>query len=244
MKKYFYLLVLSLFLFSCKKDKEPTLQIATAANMQYAMNEIIARFEQKYGINCDLIVSSSGKLTAQIMEGAPYDVFVSADMKYPNTLFVNNFTSNSPKVYAHGNLVLWTNKLNNKPTLEILSTKNIKHIAIANPKTAPYGKAAVELLKHLNIYNKVESKLVYGESIAQTNQFIITGAAEVGFTAKAVVLAPNLKSKRNYIELDSKMYSPIKQGVVILKNGKSNPEYKKKFYTFLISKKGAEILPL
>ena len=242
MKKAFFLLLLNLSLLSCETDKIPTLQIATAANMQYAMVEIIEAFENEYHIKCDLIISSSGKLTAQIMEGAPYDILVSADMKYPNILFKNKFTTTSPRIYAYGNLVLWTNKLKEKPLIQNLTQKKVKHIAIANPKTAPYGKAAVDLLKQLKIYKEIEPKLVFGESIAQTNQFINTGAAELGFTAKAVVLSPNLKNKGYFTELDSSLYSPIKQGVVILKNGEANNSFKKKFYNFLLSEKSTKIL--
>lgn len=243
MKNLLLLFFSSLLVFlSCNTKKQSTLQIATAANMQYAMAELIAEFEKTNHLKCDLIVSSSGKLTAQIIEGAPYDIFISADMKYPNTLYKKGLTISKPEIYAYGTMVMWTNKLTSKPTLDILTSEEVKHIAIANPKTAPYGNAAVNYLKKVNLYEKLKSKFVYGESIAQTNQFIKTGAAEVGFTAKAVVLSKNLKNVGKYTELNSELYKPIAQGIVSIKNNNQNTENQKKFLNFIFSEKGREIL--
>lgn len=233
--------ILALFA-SCKQQKVPKLTIATAANMQFAMDEISSTFTQETGIKCEIIISSSGKLTAQIKEGAPYDIFISADMKYPQELYNTNFTTSQPTVYAFGKLVLWSMLDSIKPSINLLLQKNIQHIASANPKTAPYGIATEEVLNHYKIFDTLKSKLVYGESIAQTNQFITTKATEIGFTAKSVVLSPIVKGKGNWIAIDENTYTPIKQGIVIIKNSPSSSEKKEIFYNFLFSKKGKEIL--
>ncbi len=226
---------------SCTKQDNNTLTIATAANMQFAIQEIITSFTQKTGIPCDVVITSSGKLTAQIQEGAPYDIFISADMKYPETLHKNGFTAKSPEIYAYGKLVLWSISDEIQPSIESLTDKQIKHIAMANPKTAPYGEAAIAVLKHAGIYDLVTDKLVYGESISQTNQFIISGAAQVGFTAKSVVLSPQMEGKGQWIAIDKNLYTPIAQGAVIIKKD-SISEATLKFYKFLFSPKSKEIL--
>ena len=210
--------------------------------MQFAMKEITKSFTEKTGINCEIMVSSSGKLTAQIKEGAPYDIFVSADMKYPNELYNSGFTTTKPEIYAHGKLVMWTLFDSIKPSFEILLQKNIKHIAVANPKTAPYGKAAFEVFQKKQLLNHLEPKLVFGESIAQTNQFITTKAAEIGFTAKSVVVAPQIKGKGNWIEINENFYTPISQGIVLLKKGSGNKNHTQQFYKFLFSDEGKNIL--
>lgn len=230
------------FVVGCTHKNSESLKIATAANMQYAMKELTTTFSKQTGINCDIIVSSSGKLTAQIKEGAPYDIFASADMKFPNVLFKTGYTYNKPKVYAFGKLIMWTFDDDIQPNLNQLQNTSIKHIAVANPKTAPYGTAAHELLKKEFLFDKIKHKFVYGESVAQTNQFITTMAAEVGFTAKSVVFSPQMKGKGNWIDLDDKNYTPISQGIVILKNDSSNIENAKEFYNFIFSVEGKEIL--
>jgi len=227
---------------SCEQKDNSKLTIATAANMQFAMHELTKTFTKDTGIVCESITSSSGKLTAQIKERAPYDVFVSADMKFPNELFQSGFTTKKPKVYAYGKLVIWTMNSQLKPDFESLTKKHIKHIAMANPKTAPYGIAAEEVLKNKGLYNKIQTKLVFGESVAQTNQFIVSYAAEIGFTAKSVVLSQNIKEKGKWKEVDKDLYTPIAQGVVILKKRRNYLKEAQKFEDFLFSVKGKEIL--
>ena len=226
--------------FGQKQQKKLT--IAVAANMQFAMKELKQNFTQTTGIKCDLIIGSSGKLTAQIKEGAPFDVFVSADIKYPTNLYQSGFTTEKPKIYAFGKLVLWSLNSNITPTIELLKSATIKHIAIANPKTAPYGTAAIEALNYYKLLKTVQHKLVYGESISQTNQFIISKAAEIGFTSKSVVLSPEMKGKGNWIAIDEKTYSPIAQGVVILKNKNNNNANAEKFFRYLFSDSSKAIL--
>ena len=227
---------------SCTEKRNDALKIAVAANMQFAMKELSKSFANETGIKTDLIIGSSGQLTAQIKAGAPYDVFVSADMKYPDELFTSGFTSGKPAIYGYGKLVMWSMVDGAKPSIGWLKDPQVTHIAIANPKTAPYGEAAVEVLKHYDIYDDLKDKLVYGESISQTNQFIISKSAEVGFTAKSIVLSPEMKSKGNWIEIDENVYSPIAQGVVVLKHNDTETTNADKFYNFLFSSEAKIIL--
>ena len=219
------------------------LTVVVAANVQYTFEEIKAEFEKQTGINIKSISGSSGKFTAQIENGAPYDVFLSADMDYPKTLAKEGLTFNDPKVYAYGTLVLWTlNDIDLSPGLGVLKDPSIKKIAVAVPNTAPYGRQAINALKHENLYAQVNKKLVYGESIAQVNQFITTQAADIGFTAKSVVLAANMKEKGRWIEVSPDAYDPIEQGAVILKHAeKEHLEEAKTFFDFLYSEKAGEI---
>lgn len=245
MKKKLVLLLVFAALTGPMIYPQQKITVAAAANVQYAMNELKAEFTKKTGITVDVVIGSSGQLTAQINEGAPYDIFISADMKYPQSLYASKNAVDTPRVYARGSLVLWTLTKGIKPdsTLAVLLSARVKKIALANPRTAPYGVAAVEAMKKGGIYDKVAGKLVYGESIAPTNHFIFTKTAEIGFTAKSVVLSPKMKNKGEWIELSSGSYKPIEQGCVILKYGfKNHREDAIKFYNFLFSQKAKDIL--
>jgi len=239
------LLILFSFLGKPASAQDAEITIAVAANVQYAMRDLKTEFENKSGIQTKVIIGSSGQLTAQIQQGAPYDVFISADMKYPRTLYQNKKAVNPPKVYAYGSLVLWTMKKGipfQKGFKELLNN-NIQKIALANPRTAPYGAATIQVLKHYNIYNQVKDKLIYGESIAPTNQYIVSKAADIGFTAKSVVLSPVMKGKGTWKEVNPDTYQPIKQGCVILAYGqKHHPKASKSFYDFMLSPKAMKIL--
>ncbi len=234
-----YLVFILFFACSCQNENE-TIKVATSANMQYAMEEIVVEFEKTSDVNVELIVSSSGKLTAQIEQGAPFDVFISANLKYPKSLYDKGLTNNEPEVYASGKLVLLTYK-NIEPSLSILSSNQIDKIAIANPEIAPYGKAAEEVLMANGIYDLIEDKLVFAESISQVNQFVSTGNADVGFTAMSAVLSKEMEGKGSWIELDEKQYNPILQGAVILKNS-TNEDDVKSFYDFLFTQSSKDIL--
>ncbi|GAB3762655.1 molybdate ABC transporter substrate-binding protein [Spirosoma pomorum] len=219
-----------------------SIRVAVAANAQFVMQSLGDAFQKQTGVKVEAIVSSSGKLTTQIQQGAPYDIFLSADMDYPTTLYKGGFTTEGPIVYAYGSLVLWT--MGNLPLaadLKILQNSVVRHIAIANPATAPYGEAAVSLLKYKNVFDPVQSRIVYGESISQVNQYVLTGAAEVGITAKSVVLDPSLKQRGHWIDLPPPGYSPIAQGVVILKRTQQ-PKAAQQFIQFLRSATAKRIL--
>lgn len=237
-------LLASSLLFACTqaKDSVNSITIATAANMHYTMQALSKAFTEETGIECQLVVSSSGKLTAQINEGAPFDVFVSADMKYPNDVYNSGQAESPPVVYAYGQLVLWTAIEGAQASIDSLNSQSIEHIALANPKTAPYGKAAMEVLEYYQLEDTIQSKLVYGESISQTNQFILSNAADIGFTALAVVMSPEMKGKGHWVALDPSIYSPIEQGVVVLNGERTNIENAQLFYDFLFSDEAKMIL--
>lgn len=218
--------------------------VAVAANMQYAMEALQKEFNKTDKTEINVVLGASGKLTQQIMEDAPFDIFVSADTSFPQKIFENKLAAETPKVYAQGLLVLWSTKPGIQPDLNLktLLSSNIQHIAIANPKTAPYGTAAEAILKKYNLYNEVASKLVTGESITQTSQFIATQAADIGFTAKSIVISDEMKGKGKWIELNRNDYPPIKQAAVLLKYAQqSSATEAKNFYDFLFSSQAKSI---
>jgi len=221
-----------------------TVVVATAANVQYPLREIVQLFQKKYPDNkVRLVVSSSGKLTAQIERGAPYDLFLSADMKYPEYLYKKGLTLGKPKVYGEGILVLWSMKgipLREKG-IGVLVMEKVKRVAIPNPRNAPYGRAAVEALKNTGLFEEVRKKLVYGESVSQTTQYIFKKLVDAGFTSKSVVLSPKMKGKGVWIEVDSSLYSPIYQGVVILRRA-AGKKAAMDFYNFLFSEEAKKVL--
>jgi len=239
--KFRHLILISLsFALITSCSNENTLNIATSANMQFAMSEIVSEFKKDNDIKVELIITSSGKLTSQIEQGAPFDVFVAANTKYPAYLDSLGLTTSAPKVYAHGKLGLWTLK-EFSPTLILLTTDTIKKIAIANPKTAPYGKASIDVLKHYGIYERVKHKLVFGESISQVNQFITTGSADIGFTAYSIVSCTEMKTIGKWTPINLNDHGKILQAAVMLKES-TNPEKAKVFYNFLFSERASEIL--
>ncbi len=209
--------------------------IAAAANLQFVLEELKAEFTEETGIKVQSVLGSSGKLTTQIENGAPLDIFMSADMDYPNTLFKEGLAVDKPRAYAQGVLVLWTmNELDLSKGTAILNDPTVKKIAIASPKTAPYGRQAVNALKGQGLYAGIQYKLVYGENIAQANQFISTRSADIGFTAKSVVVAANMAGKGKWVEVPDKDYEPILQGVVVLKHSGASADAQK-FYDFIFS---------
>ncbi|MEH0153251.1 molybdate ABC transporter substrate-binding protein [Limibacter armeniacum] len=223
------------------KEKE-VITIAAAANMQFAIQALADSFAKEHRLEYNLVISSSGKLTAQIKEGAPYDIFVSANMKYPKEIDSIGKAATTPKVYAYGKLVLWSMMENISPSIEALTGNKVNHIALANPATAPYGKAATESLEKTELTEKVKGKLVFGESIAQTNQFITSKSAELGFTALSVVLSPEMKGKGKWTQVPDSLYTPLEQGVIIVKQDKTVRPEVLRFYQYLFSTDAKKIL--
>jgi len=217
------------------------INVAVAANVSYAINDLIKEFNKTNpNTGVKIILGSSGKLTAQIKHGAPYQLFMSANMKYPNALYKEKIAINKPLVYAQGSLAFFsTRNLDFSKNMELLKDKSIKKIAIANPKTAPYGKAAFEAFKNAKILKSIEKKLIYAESISQSVSYTIT-AADIGVIAKSALYSVKMakfKEGINWEELDSKLYTPIKQGIVMLDNSKEV----RAFYDFILSKKAKTI---
>ena len=221
-----------------------TITIALASNITYAIPKLQEEFNKIYpNIHIRTIISGSGKLTAQIKQNAPYDIFMSANMKYPQNLYDNNFSIKKPVVYAKGKLALLSYKSYDFSNIkELLQSSKIKKIAIANPKLAPYGKASIEVLQNINIYENIKSKIIYAQNISQTLLYSLN-ATDIGIVALSSLKSSKLKAykqNKNYIELNSKLYTPISQGIVLLKRAKDNKQAKA-FYDFILSKKAKEI---
>ncbi len=221
-----------------------TINIAVAANVSYAIDEIKAAFiKENPDVKVMVTLGSSGKLTAQIRNGAPYGIFMSANMKYPQALYDDTIALTSPAVYAQGALAYFsTKKQDFSLGIDLLMSDKIKKIALANPKTAPYGLAAEEAMKHADIYDKVRSKFVYAESISQTVSYTML-AADIGIIAKSSLYSSKMahyKEGSNWASVDARLYTPIEQGLVLLKYAQNNKEYKD-FYDFVLSDRAKEI---
>jgi len=221
-----------------------SINIAVAANVSYAIDELKDAFEKQYpDIKVRVILGSSGKLTAQIKNGAPYGLFMSANMKYPNALYEDKIAITKPVVYTQGALAfLSIKKQDFSKGLELLKNKNIKRIAVANPKTAPYGIATKEALKNAKIYDDIKKKFIYGESISQTVSYTVT-ASDIGIIAKSSLYSSKMSQYKkgvNWVSLNPKLYTPIKQGIVLLKYAKNSKEYRA-FYEFILSEKAKSI---
>ncbi len=222
-----------------------TITVATAANMKYAATDIAKAFTKESGIDVKIITGASGKLAQQIMSGAPYDAFLSADIEYPAKLAQGGFTTTPSQTYAYGRLILWSDTgVNLSKGITILTDPSVKKIAIANPKTAPYGVEAMNAIRYYKVdIAAVTPKLVIAESISQVGAYVTTKAVDVGFMAKSIVLTPEMKNVGQWTEVDPKSYNTIDQAMVGLKNGSpENQIAAKKFLKFMSSVKAQEIL--
>ncbi|ANQ48082.2 molybdate ABC transporter substrate-binding protein [Flammeovirga sp. MY04] len=236
---YNIFLIITLFLSSCQSKEQP-LRVAVSANMAFVMKDLSAEFTKKYNIPCELIIGSSGKLSHQIENGAPYDVFISADMKYPNHIYEKNLTTSPPKIYAEGVLVLWSKKLKSFHSEDILNSDQVEKIAVANPKTAPYGIAATMACSEILSKRNYQKKLVYGESISQVNQYVINQATDIGFTSLFVVQSPEMKDIGFWLKVNPSLYRPIYQGAVVIKD--NNEELGERFLNWLLHEEGKDII--
>ena len=228
---------------SCQNPRDEKVRLAVSSNAHFAIEEICKSFEIETGIKTEIISGSSGKLTAQILSDAPYDIFISADMKYPTKVFTKGYAVNPPKIYGYGKLILWSFSVDTLVTIDQLKNSDITKISMANPKLAPYGEAAFSALENAELYETIKQKLVFGESIAQVNQFINTRSTEVGITSLSSVYAFDEKQRGKWVEIPTDLYEPIAQGAVIIQ--KSNGETKPgaiRFYDFLFSSDSKEIL--
>lgn len=221
-----------------------TITVAAAANMKYAATDIAKEFSKESGIEVKIITGASGKLTQQIMSGAPYDAFLSADVEYPTKLANAGYTTTPAQVYAFGTLILWSDTgADLSKGVTIVADPSVKKIAVANPKTAPYGIEAMNAMKYYKVSDKVDGKLIIAESISQVGAYVTTKAVDVGFMAKSIVLSPEMKNVGKWVEVDDKAYNTIDQAMVGLKNGSpENQIAAKKFIRFMSSAKALEIL--
>ena len=199
--------------------------VAAAADLQSAMQEVAARFQKETGKTVKLIYGSSGNFFQQIQNGAPFDMFFSANLDYPKKLEAGALTEPGTFYqYAVGKIVIWVpndSKLDVSSGLRSLLNPSIKKIAIANPQHAPYGQAAVAAMKKEEVYDKVADKFVLGENISQTASFVVSGSADVGIVALSLALSPNMKDKGRYAEVPAGEYPPIEQACVILSSSKN-----------------------
>lgn len=219
--------------------------IAAASDLNFAFKEIVTEYEKTTGNHVKLTLGSSGNFYAQIQNGAPFDLYFSADIGYPRKLEEAGLAvPGSLYPYAIGRIVLWAGNgshIDLSKGLEILREPTIKKIAIANPKHAPYGRAAVAAMQYFKVYDQVKDKLILGENISQAAQFIESGACDVGIVALSLALAPAMKAGGQYWEIPATAHSPLEQGAVILKQSK-NPEAAKQFLEFIKGFQGQEIM--
>jgi molybdate transport system substrate-binding protein len=219
--------------------------IAAAADLQFAMQEITARFQKETGKTVKVIYGSSGNFFEQIQNGAPFDMFFSANLDYPKKLEAAGLTEpGSYHEYAKGKIVVWVlndSKINLNSGLRAMLDPRVKKIAIANPLHAPYGQAAVSAMQKEGIYEKVKDKFVLGENISQTASLIVSGAADIGVVALSLASSPNMKDKGRYAEIPRDQYPPIAQAVVILKSSK-NKAVAQQFLSYMQSPAIADLL--
>jgi molybdate transport system substrate-binding protein len=223
----------------------PTVSIAAAANLVYALDALNAEFAKAHPeVKLTTATGASGGLVAQIRNGAPYDVFLSADLDFAKKLIqAGGALASSLHTFAIGRLVLWTTK----PGLEfgsidgVVRNPAVQKIAVANPDTAPYGLAAMQALDKLHLTEVAQPKLVRGENISQTAQFVETGNADAGFVALSLVLSPKLKDQGRWITVPDELYSPLAQAAVLTLKGASNPAAQA-YLDFLSSSAAGKIL--
>ncbi|MGH9495104.1 MAG: molybdate ABC transporter substrate-binding protein [Candidatus Sulfotelmatobacter sp.] len=219
--------------------------VAAAADLQSAMQDVAAQFEKQTGKAVKVTYGSSGNFFQQIQNGAPFDMFFSANLDYPKKLESAGLVeSGSYYRYAGGKIVVWVpndSKLDIRSGLKALLDPKIGKIAVANPQHAPYGQAAVAAMQKEGIYDKVKDKFVLGENISQTASFVVSGSADAGVVALSVALSPNMKDKGRYAEIPAADYPPIEQACVILSSSK-NKDTAKQFLAFVRSAAVAGIL--
>ena len=228
------LILAILFSLSSLSTAAEKITIAAAADLRFAMDEIIKQFRTAQPADSiEITYGSSGKFFTQIQQGAPYDLFFSADISYPRELEKAGLAGAPATPYATGRIVLWSpNRDASRMTLKDLTDPNIRKVAIANPQHAPYGKRAEEALKSLGLWEAVSAKAVYGENISQTAQFVQTGNAEVGIIALSLAVNPALAEKGAYYLIPDNLHQPLEQGFVILKRASGN-ELAKRFAAYM-----------
>ena len=221
-----------------------TTTVAVAANMKDAFTEIAATFKASGKSDMRVVYGSSGNFAAQIMNGAPFNLFIAADERFPLELFKNGKTADEGAVYAIGKLAIISKTssgitpLDSKADIAKAITKANK-VAIAKPELAPYGKAAVEYLQAEGLWGLVKDKLVYADNIGVATTYVVTGAADLGFTALSLAKSPEVSGRTGYAVLSSKLYEPIKQRMVLIKGA---PVEAVDLYQFMQSSQAKTIL--
>lgn len=241
------LLAVALLLQAACGGTPPTLRIAAAADLRYALDELVQSFRQQHAnIRIEPAYGSSGNFYAELLNRAPFDLYLSADVEYPRKLAAQGLTlPGSEFTYADGRIVVWTDRASGidveRLHMDALRLPAVHHIAIANPEHAPYGRAAEAAMRSLGVYDAVQTKLVRGENIAQTLQLVQSGAAEVGIVALSLAMAPGVSSQGRYWEAPLDAYPRIRQGGAILQWTR-HPEAAQAFRAFLLAPEGRAIL--
>ncbi len=243
MKRTIFFLLLAFLSASADAQPTPTVRIAAASNLKFALDSLVAAFTSQRPGRIDVSYGSSGKLFEQISHGAPFDIFFSADMVYPALLAKKNMATGEPYIYGVGRIVVWSKKVDVKNRgIRSLLDPSVKKIAIANPLHAPYGKRAEEAFEHYNIFEQLTPKLVYGQNISQAAQFVTSGAADAGVIALSLALSPNMQREQGvYFILPEDSHQPLEQGVVITRHGASNG-FAKAFVDFMKGERAVAIL--
>ncbi len=218
--------------------------VAVAANVSYVIEDLIKEFKKiSPNTKIKVVLGSSGKLTSQIKNGAPYHLFLSANMQFPQALYDGKVAITKPVVYASGTIAIFSSKkIDFSKGIGTILQDNIKTIVVANPKTAPYGEATIEALKNAKLYEQTKSKFIFAESIGQAISYAVT-ASDVGFVAKSSLYSDKLSKYKegvNYIEVDKALYSAIRQGIILTTFAKESNEAKE-FYDFILSNQAKEI---
>ncbi len=203
----------------------PDIRVAAAADLKFAMDDLAAQYRKQTGSTLDVTYGSSGNFFSQIKNGAPFDLFFSADIDYPRKLEAEGLGEPGTLYqYAVGRIVIWM-PAGSKVDLasqgwNALLDGSVQKIAIANPEHAPYGRAAMAALKRAGIYEQASSKLVYGENISQAAQFVQSGNAQAGIVAMSLALSPGMQDGKRW-EIPAEMYPPVEQGAIVLKSAKN-----------------------
>ena len=201
-----------------------TLTIAAASDLKFAMTEIVSNFKAIHPVDrIEVIYGSSGQMCTQILQGAPYDLFFSADKVYPQQLIAEGAAQAPLHPYAVGRIVLWSATVDaSRLKLSDLAGIAFKRVAIANPKHAPYGQKAEQALRSTGVWSQVEPKLVFGENIAQTAQFVATRNADVGVIALSLALSPEFAAKGKYALIPDSLHGPLDQAFAVTRRARSN----------------------
>jgi molybdate transport system substrate-binding protein len=241
--KIIVVVALSTVVLSTDAQQPKKIQIAAASDLKFALDSVANIFRKNNAGTVDITYGSSGKFFEQLSNGAPFDIFFSADISYPKQLQEKKLTSSEVYPYGVGQIVLWSKKVDpEKEGIKTLLQSSIKKIAIANPAHAPYGKRAEEALAFYKILDTVKEKLVYGENISQTAQFVTTGAADIGIVALSLALSPNMKKENGkYFLIPENSHQPLVQGVVLMRQAEGK-DLAKNFLEFVKSEKAAAIL--
>src|SRR3954465_7018145 len=221
------------------------LNVAAASDLSFAMKELAASYEKQTGTAVKVTLGSSGNFFTQIQNGAPFDMFFAADIDYPKKLEAAGLGEPGTLYqYATGKVVMWVpanSKLDVSKGLALLLDPSVRKIAIANPKHAPYGRAAVAAMTKQGVYEKVSDKLVFGENISQTAQFVESGNADVGIIALSLALAPAMADKGKYFEVPQDLYPPLDQGAIVIKASQKK-EQAKQFLAYLKTPEGVALM--